>query len=214
MKCRTPTLVLVLLLLGVIACVYPAAVLTPTAINTSTPRPPVATPTPVSIGTPMPGASLSDLALTSEDIRLVMGEALFAFYSPPTDETNADELPCLNAQEEFGRRFETALEPAGRILDVLCRFADDVHSAMQVESCRGIEGNVQEAGLSEGLFSGEAWLGVEPNGRGGMLCFNQGQVWVLIGMEAFPDMNSATVSLQLIALGQFQQSHLEEGGYR
>lgn len=214
MKCRTPILLLVLLFLGAIACVCPAAMLTPTATNTPTARPSAVTLTPISMGTPMPRASLSDLALTSEDIRLVMGETLFAFYSSPTDETNADELPCLDAQEEFERRFETVLEPAGRILVVLCRFEDDVHSAMLVESCRGTEGNVQEAGLSEGLFSGEAWLGVEPNGRGGILCFNQGQVGVLIGMEAWPEMNSETVGLQLVALGQFQQSHLEEGGYR
>jgi hypothetical protein len=162
----------------------------------------------------MPGASLSDLALTSEDIRLGMGKNLFVFYNPPTDETNADNLPCFDAEEEFGRRFETALDPAGRILLVLCRFADRADSAMQVEICRGMEENVQETSISEDMFPGKVWLGVEPDGRGGLLCFNQGEVWVLIGMEAFPDFTSEAVSLQLISLGLFQSTHLEEGGYK
>lgn len=166
------------------------------------------------IGCSTPRPSLSGLAVTHEDIKALM-PTLGALYGPPTDSTDEDEVPCIDAQEEFARSFKSVLLGSG-IIVILCRFADSNESSEEVEQY--LQGALllsegTEIGLDmPGAFSGNAAMWTEPGGT--TLSFNQEEVFVMLVMSSIPEVENERLGSFLIALGLLQQSRLEDGGYR
>ena len=119
------------------------------------------------------------MALTGEDVGNIVGP----FYQSPTDETDEDIVPCIDALDEFARTFKSVIG-GGSLHVILCRYMDSNESSHEVEDYRlgismgMIEGSQEiHLDLPEETFDWEnAVMWTQPGLTA--LCLNKGEILV------------------------------------